>query len=115
MSQPGIPISRSVSGPVESRALSCQRAAQSYQCELLGQATHGTLHHPEGLGACKAQLSREIWPCLLSFALNEVFIMASVETLNRFVARVEANAHIEAVEELELHLRVARRRVFGDG
>ena len=29
----------------------------------------------------------------------EVFITPSVETLNRFVARVEAKAHVEAVEE----------------
>jgi hypothetical protein len=29
----------------------------------------------------------------------EVFIMSSMETLSRFVAPVEANAHIEAVEE----------------
>ena len=35
----------------------------------------------------------------LAMSPFEVFIMPSVETLNRFVARVEANAHIEAVEE----------------
>src|SRR5579862_9057128 len=30
---------------------------------------------------------------------NGVAIMPSTETLNRFVAQVEANAHVEAVEE----------------
>jgi hypothetical protein len=36
---------------------------------------------------------------LRSFALNWGFIIPSAETLNRFVARAEANAHVEAVEE----------------
>src|ERR1700728_1355235 len=35
----------------------------------------------------------------VTFAKKELFIMPSAETLNRFVARVEANAHVEAVEE----------------
>ena len=42
----------------------------------------------------------------------EVFIMPSVETLNRFVARVEAKAHIEAVEEFYAeHSRCARTKL----
>jgi hypothetical protein len=59
MTQPSNPISRSFLGPVGTRGLIRQCTAHSYQCELLGQASHGALHDGSALECADQRCRKE--------------------------------------------------------
>ena len=87
-------------GPVGTRALICQRTAHSYQCELLGQATHGALHQSGALECAEHSCRGESGH--VSFRGFSYIEMRPSDLRERQSGR----------DPLELHLRVARRRVL---